>query len=88
MQKKKFYFVLSSCSASSGVIMSGCPDDSRSIIPSELLFKLLSPRSSDNGICLFLKIYKNEHLDYKLISITYKRSMNVNTQRISCCFSE
>lgn len=47
------YFVLSNCSASSGVIISGCPEESRSIMPSELLFILVSPKSSDNGVSLF-----------------------------------
>lgn len=52
MQNKKVntYFELSNCSASSGVIISGCPEDSRSIIPSELLLMLVSPKSNDNGI--------------------------------------
>jgi len=65
MQNKslKYYFVLSNCSASSGVIISGCPEDSRSIISSELLFILVSPKSNDNGVSLFLKInkYKNQN---------------------------
>lgn len=48
----KYYFVLSNCSASSGVIISGCPDDSKSKMSSELLFILLSPRSNVNGTIL------------------------------------
>lgn len=52
---QKSHLVLSNCSASSGVIISGCPEDSKSMIPSELLFMLVSPRSNDNGVRLFLK---------------------------------
>lgn len=54
-KNRKIYFVLSNCSASSGVIISGCPEESKFKTPSELLIMLVSPRSNDNGVSLFLK---------------------------------
>lgn len=60
--RQQSHLVLSNCSASSGVIISGCPEDSKSIIPSELLFMLVSPRSNDNGV----RFFKEKKIKFKL----------------------